>query len=279
MSIKPNQRLYTAARLDRRGGAGSEPLGVDVGMEQRAKFGLGYRVHSSMLRLRWKAAIRTLPDRDQRAKAKAARLERQGGAPPGKIIFGCDHPIYAWSLPHAALCYNRYRVVNGLTAYEACTDRQYSGKIATYAEMVYGFLKTAAKAGPQWRQGVWLGKTMQGDAHVSAVPSGDGCGIFTTRSVRRMPRPWSLDFVSNVESMPWDFGYAALGSKLILAKRILPPQAVPVELPIDFPFALQQQAPATPDEAAEDPPDRLLQMVLQLRQAYPRVMGMTCRRG
>ena len=191
----------------------------------------------------------------QQAGVFVSFLERQGGAPPGKIIFGCDHPIYAWSLPHAAWCYNRYRVVNGLTAYEACTDRQCSGKIATYAEMVYGFLKTAAKAGPQWRQGVWLGKTMQGDVHVIAVPSGDGCGIFTTRSVRRMPRPWSLDFVSNVESMPWDFGYAALGSKLILAKRILPPQAVPVELPIDFPFALQQQAPATPDEAAEDPPD------------------------
>ena len=47
---------------------------------------------------------------------------------------------------------------------------------------------------------------MQGDVRVIAVPSGDGCGIFTTRSVRRMPRPWSLDFVSNVESMPWDFG-------------------------------------------------------------------------
>ena len=95
----------------------------------------------------------------QQAGVFVSFLERQGGAPPGKIIFGCDHPIYAWSLPHAAWCYNRYRVVNGLTAYEACTDRQYSGKIATrqysgkiatYAEMVYGFLKQALSGAKEY---------------------------------------------------------------------------------------------------------------------------------
>lgn len=73
--------------------------------------------------------------------------------------------------------------------------------------------------------------------------------IFTTRSVRRLPDPWNLDYASKVESMPSDFGYAALGSKLVMAKRVLPPQPHPVELPIDFSFALSRQPP-TPDEAA-----------------------------
>ena len=53
------------------------PLEVDVGFEQRAKHGTGYRVHAHMLRLRWKdtkarAAIRELPDKEMRRKTKMA---------------------------------------------------------------------------------------------------------------------------------------------------------------------------------------------------------------
>ncbi|CAJ1459932.1 unnamed protein product, partial [Effrenium voratum] len=53
-------------------------LEVDVGFEQRAKHGMGYRVHTHMLRLRWKEqpvkkAIRKLDDAEMRGKAKAAR--------------------------------------------------------------------------------------------------------------------------------------------------------------------------------------------------------------
>ena len=53
------------------------PLEVDVGFEQRAKHGTGYRVHAHMLRLRWKeakvrAAIRELEDDEMRRKTKVA---------------------------------------------------------------------------------------------------------------------------------------------------------------------------------------------------------------
>ena len=53
------------------------PLEVDVGFEQRAKHGTGYRAHAHMLRLRWKetkvrAAIRELPDKEMRRKTKMA---------------------------------------------------------------------------------------------------------------------------------------------------------------------------------------------------------------
>ena len=194
------------------------------------------------------AAERAVQSVRNQARIFVSQLERLGGAPEGKIIFECTHPVYNWAIPHAAWAYNHYQVANGRTAYEAATDRQYTGRIARFGEMTYGFLRTSAKAAPQWCKGLWLGKTMQADCHIIAVASPDNCGIFTTRSVRRLPDPWNLDYAAKVESMPSDFGYAALGSKLVMAKRVLPP----VELPIDFPFALSQQPP-TPDEAAIEP--------------------------
>ena len=82
------------------------PLEIDVGMEQRAKFGLGYRVHSSMLRLRWKAesvkaAIRALPDRDQRAKAKAARKFLRSNADSAYGEFAIEHEQFLAENPDA----------------------------------------------------------------------------------------------------------------------------------------------------------------------------------
>ena len=56
----------------------------------------------------------------------------------------------------------------------------------------------------------------------------------------------------DIESSPWDFGYAALGSRLVLAKRVLPPQPEPVVIPLSEPI-LFAGSPVTPDEAAFDP--------------------------
>ena len=105
-----------AARPDGRGGAGPEPpLEVDVGMEQRAKFGLGYRVHSSVFRMRWKAepvrvAIRALPDRDQRAKAKAARKFLRANADSSYGEFATEHEQFLEENPDADQTARRRRL-------------------------------------------------------------------------------------------------------------------------------------------------------------------------
>lgn len=185
--------------------------------------------------------------RDQ-AGVLVTQLEHHGGARDGQIIFGANHPVYAWALIHSAFLHNRFCVNYGQTAYERATDRQYTGRICCFGEVVYGFLKSSAKAAPQWCKGVWLTKTLQNDVHIVAVPAGQSSGLFVTRSIRRTTQRWSLEFAGRIESMPSDFGYAALGSQLVLSKRILPPQPVPVQLQFDMP------AISAGDEAGSDPP-------------------------
>ena len=84
-------------------------------MEQRAKFGLGYRVHSSMFRMRWKAepvrvAIRALPDRDQRAKAKAARKFLRANADSAYAEFATEHEQFLEENPDADQTVRRRRL-------------------------------------------------------------------------------------------------------------------------------------------------------------------------
>ena len=109
-------------------------------------------------------------------------------------------------------------------------------------------MRPEAKSNPKWIKGVWLGKTMTNDTHII----GTSKGIFITRSVRRLTEPWDLKLAGDVESSPWDFGYAALGSRLVLAKRVLPPQPEPVVIPLSEPI-LMAGSPVTPDEAGYDP--------------------------
>ena len=53
------------------------PVEVDVGPEQRAKYGVGYRVHATMMRFRWSAQpvaqkIAALPEKAERKRVRAA---------------------------------------------------------------------------------------------------------------------------------------------------------------------------------------------------------------
>ena len=63
-----------------------------------------------------------------------------------------------------------------------CSGRMYTGKLARYGERVFGFLKTDLKGKPQWRPGIWVGKTTQNDTRITAVAD----GVFVTRSIRRL---------------------------------------------------------------------------------------------
>ena len=42
----------------------------------------------------------------------------------GRLIFGCDHPLYTWALIHAGWLQNRFVVSGGQAAFERASDRQ-----------------------------------------------------------------------------------------------------------------------------------------------------------
>ena len=102
----------------------------------------------------------------------------------------------------------------------------YNGRLALFGESVLGFLKMSTKGAPQWTKGIWLGKTSSNDVHIIDVPGPPR--LFVTRSVRRFPKPWDGEMVASMEATPWQFGYASLGSQLVLAKRISSPAPLPL---------------------------------------------------
>lgn len=68
-------------------------------------------------------------------------------------------PVYAWAVLHACWIHNRFSVKNGSSPFEICSGRMYTGKLAHNGERVLGYLKTELKGKPQWRAGIWIGKT------------------------------------------------------------------------------------------------------------------------
>ena len=136
-------------------------------------------------------------------------------------VIGCHHPLYQWALLHSAWLHNRFVVRHGKTAYELCTSRQYTGRLAMFGERALGFLKLSTKGSPTWTRGIWLGKTMNNDVHILAVPGHPQ--LFVTRSVRRLPNAWDMQMIADMEACPWQFGYASLGSQLVLGERIAAP--------------------------------------------------------
>ena len=72
-----------------------------------------------------------------------------------------------------------------------------------------------------------------------------------TRSVRRIPKPWSLDELGQVEITPQECLFGMLGTKLAAPKRVAPPEALPaVALPRVVTAAGNTMTPFSSDEAA-----------------------------
>ena len=145
------------------------------------------------------------------------QVEKECGAGE-RVLFSAAHPVYSWAMLHACWLHNRFVVAHGETAFERCAGRVYTGKVCMFGESVMGFLKPSGKGLPSWQRGVWLGKTTLNDAHIVF----SGGGIFITKSVRRLPSPWDLNAVGQVDIAPWECGFGALGPKLQVQKRLLP---------------------------------------------------------
>ena len=159
-------------------------------------------VESTLQQLRLKAGI------------LVSQIEKAVGGE--QLIFPATHPIFNWALLHAAWLSNRYVVKQGTTAFERSADRMYTGKLCMFGETVLGYIKTDRKAAPRWAKGIWLGKTLTNDTHIIA----HGSGVFVTRSVRRLPTPFVLEELGAMEFGPWEFGYAALGHRMVYNKHL-----------------------------------------------------------
>ena len=94
---------------------------------------------------------------------------------------------------------------------------------------------------------------MSNDVHIIAVSG--STQLFVTRSVRRFPKPWNMDGIASVEACPWSFGYASLGSQLVLAKRISAPPilSLPEVKPRDLDAEAVMNLPPTPVEQEDGP--------------------------
>ena len=151
-------------------------------------------------------------------------------------------------------------MANGPTPLELCSGRMYTGKLARYGERVLGFLKTDMKGKPQWRPGIWLGKTTQNDTRIIAVAD----GVFVTRSIRRLTSAFDVKYFTDLTRCAWECNYAALGHTMMHAKRVLAPVPVPsmIDANLAPPPMLTASVPYTPDEAAFDPPTLSLQHYL-----------------
>ena len=145
------------------------------------------------------------------------QIEKAVGA--SQIIFPCTHPMYCWALLHAAWLSNRYIVKQGTTAFERSADRMYTGKLCLYGESVLCYIKPDRKGAPRWCKGIWLGKTLTNDTRIIGYKE----GIFVTRSVRRFPNPFVLEELGDITTSPWEYGYAALGHRMMYNRHLSPP--------------------------------------------------------
>eukprot|EP00435_Cladocopium_sp_Y103_P066347 s36_g28.t1 len=164
--------------------------------------------------------------------------------PSPSILLGF---ISCWLVAQSLQCVSR------AAAYERCSDRSYSGKFAMFGEDILGYLRTDLKAAPRWQHGVWMGKTMSGDLHIIATAT----GVFVTRSIRRNAVPFKLSRLGDIENWPWEFGYAALGNRLVYNKRVTQPlalgvgAAVPPQIDVEA-IQVEQYALAHPNEVLEN---------------------------
>lgn len=185
----------------------------------------------------------------QQVRLKAGILVSQIEKTVGgeQLSFPATHPVFNWALLHAAWLSNRYIVKQGTTAYERPSDRMYTGKLCMFGETVLGYLKGDCKAVPRWTKGIWLGKALTNDTHIIA----HGTGVFVTRSVRRLPTPFVLEDLGDLRFSPWEFGYAAVGHRMVYNKHLSPP--IPVGMPMIDVEAVQvkKYAQENPNEDLE----------------------------
>ena len=128
----------------------------------------------------------------------------------GRIIFGCNHPVYCWAL----LCACGSTIIS-----QSPKDRHHlnmestdltSGKLAMCGEEILGYLRTGLKAGPRWQHDIWLGKTMSGNQNIV----GTVARVFITRSIRRTPTLFNFGSTWMIRKLALGIWTCSLGQQI-----------------------------------------------------------------
>ena len=123
----------------------------------------------------------------------------------------------SWSYVHASFLLNRFAVRGGATSFERSAGYRYSGKLAMFAEPVWGFQKGKAKGDRKWRRAMFLTKTPHNDMNVLMNEQ----GVWLTKSMRRNRKSWSDEkrLAEGGIGLPWDYHLGTLGSKVFPPSR------------------------------------------------------------
>ena len=123
-----------------------------------------------------------------------------------------------------------HSVKGGATSYERSTGYRYSGKLAAFAEPVWGFRRGRAKGDRKWRRAIFLTKSVNNDVYVLANEQ----GVWLTRSIRRNAKPWrdECKLASACKGMPWDYQLGVLGSKTFPLAKDRNPKPAEVAEPV-----------------------------------------------
>jgi hypothetical protein len=89
--------------------------------------------------------------------------------------------------------------------------------------------------------------------------------------VRRLPTPFVLEILGGMKFSPWEFGYAALGPRMMYNKTLSPPQAAGMPMVDVEAILVHQYAAENPNEdldvdrearAGQEPPQQSSQSQL-----------------
>ena len=214
--------------------------------------GLGITVHHEPIARGEHQSNGAVESTLQQIRLKAGILVSQSEKAVGgdQLIFLCNHPVYNWALLHAAWLSNRFIVKQGTTAFEKTSDHMYTGTLCVFGESVLGYIKPDRKGAPRWCKGIWLGKALTNDTHIIGYKE----GIFVTRSVRRLPTAFVLEDLGDVTTSLWEYGYAALGHRMMYNRHLSPPLALGMPMIAVEAIQVRKYAADNPNEDLEQEP-------------------------
>ena len=149
-------------------------------------------------------------------------------------------PMWSWAVRHAAFLYNRFaRRASGTTAFQGAYGHAYMGLIVPFGECVLAKIghpdhrglrggQRLHKGDPQWKEGVWLGKSTLNDENIV----GTFDGIMRCRTIRRVEKDARAQFplYKGMKGVPWNDGTGILRGRP--PKQHAPPLVRPVPVQV-----------------------------------------------
>ena len=141
------------------------------------------------------------------------------------LKFQAHDAVTAWAWVHAGWILTRFATRGLMSPFEVICGRAYRGKLVEFLEpiLAYVHVQGQQKGLPKWEKAIFLSKTGMNDMFIVGL---NGC-IRLTRSVRRIPVPWSdtsaIELYSQMNVQPWQLE-GVTGTRLLASK--MPNQGV-----------------------------------------------------